>query len=115
MADFNITPDQVASVTNPIKVRTALVAIEKGDAVYYDNERAGLADANAQNTAAAKGVAVSKCAAGDKVSIAESGAVLNLGTVTGLNAGDPMFVSNTAGKMSPFADLIAGQWPTLVG
>ena len=116
MADYAITPDSVESRTQPITQRTTSAAVEKGDVVAYGtDDTAAPADATTLANANARGIAVSKAAAGSIVSIAENGAELGLGDVTGMTAGASVYVSPNAGKMSPEADVGSGQFPTLVG
>jgi len=121
MADITITPSAViAGAGAQTKTGTAGATIAAGDVVYLDTTTTGkwqLADADAA-TAAARGVtgntgiALNGAADGQPLVVAVSGAV-TLGAV--LTAGQAVYLSDTAGKMCPLADVTGGDYYTLLG
>ena len=79
------------------------------DGLYY------LADANDPLKRVIVGVAgCSAEAAGQRIQIISVCRALVIGA-HGLTVGDALFLSNTPGKICPFADLTAGSLPILIG
>lgn len=116
MADLTITAANVLPQTGAqILFGTAAEAITAGKTVYFnDDAKWALADSDSATAAARNGsaVAVNSAAAGQPVAV-QKGGDLALGAV--LTAGDPYYVSSTAGGICPHEDLSAGENVVQIG
>ncbi len=98
---------------------TAGVTVAAGEIVYLDdadkdnrqNGKAKLADGNSGTAAVRdpKGMAANSAAAGQPLQIIVSDPDLEVGA-HGVAVGEPLFLSDTAGKMGPYADVAAGNY-----
>ncbi len=115
MADLVITAADVDPASGAIvKRKTAAVAITAGQPCYYDADgKADLADADAQTTAAAKGIAVNDAAADQFINILEEGDIDDIGGT--MTIGETYVVSTTAGGIAPIGDLASGDFTTILG
>lgn len=115
MVDVTVTAASVAPTsTTKRQTKNAAVAITAGQAVYVNaSDLVALADADASAlTAAATGIALNSCAAGQPCSYA------TIGDVTfnaGLTKGAVYVVSGTAGGIAPVADLAVLDYVTILG
>ena len=95
--------------------KIAQVAIDSGEVVYEDASNGGkfnLADADAEASAKAVGVAINDAAAGEPCTVALPGSLITFGggAVTGATAGLTYVVSTTAGGIAPVGDLSSGDY-----
>lgn len=117
MADLTITAANVIGTESGRGI--ASVAIAAGEAVARNASGALiLADSNAGTDATdpartSVGVALNSAAAGQPVAFAGAGREITVGAV--LTAGTEYWLSGTAGKICPRADVAAGMTPTLIG
>lgn len=114
MADLTITASNVVP-TNPAagRVYTAGEAVTAGQVVYqHTDDKAYKADTSTAAKAAAKGITLNAAAAGQPVSVLESGP-LAFGAI--LTAGQVYCVSDTAGGIRPVADNGSGDYVTVLG
>lgn len=83
----------------------AAEAVDKGQAGYLvaATGRAGLADANAAGRETVAGIFLGKAAAGQAVELALPGAMLTGFDLSGMNYGDVVFLSDTAGEFDNVA------------
>lgn len=114
MADLTITAANVLAGSGAtIRAGTSGATITAGQSIYIDsNSKIQLADADAQTTAAAKGIALNGASANQPIDYC-SGGDLNLGAT--LTVGQVYAVSTTAGGIAPVSDLGSGDWPTILG
>jgi len=119
MADVTISGNVTVTGGTLSGVNHAIsqVAITAGQVIYLDasnGNKANLADADIEASAAAVGVAVNDCAAGGVCSYVTTG---NSVTVSGapFTQGLAYYVSTTAGGIAPVADLLAGDYVTIIG
>lgn len=115
MADLTITAANVLpSGTGNAVMVIAEVAITQGQPIYIDSATgtAKLAIATSLAGAAAVGIALNSAAAGQYVTYQKAGAITIGATVA---AGTAYYVSGTAGKICPEADLGSGKYVTLLG
>lgn len=118
MSDFSITPGNVVPDSDA-KVADGIYgeAISAGDWVYRDSadeNKWKKADADAEASAAVRGMASVSGASGVEGKVVTSGHVTT-GTVTGAASGLAAFVSTTAGKACLESDLGSGKFTSLCG
>ena len=119
MADLTVTAANVGVASENdvvLIVGVAGEAIDRGEVVYYDSgvspPKYKLAANDTANKATATGLAQSESAAdGDEIIIQMAGKVKAGATLT---KGEIYYVSANAGKIAPFADLLAGDYVTSV-
>lgn len=114
MADIALTTASIRAI-NPDNTEffngTAKVALIKGDIVFFNTDgKLDLADASAAGTAQAVGVVTETVGAEGAVSIIKRGLVAGF-TVSALNGGVQLFLSDTARKLAD----AAGAVPNPVG
>lgn len=116
MADLTITASEVQTGTGAVlRSYVCAAAITAGEPVALDTDgKAVLADASAEATAAAKGIAVNSAAIGQQVQVQESGD-LTLGATAAPASGTVYGVSATAGGIAPVADLLSTEYTTVLG
>lgn len=117
MADLTITAANVlkgsgSSVTNG----TAGASVTAGQVVYLDSTAGTykLADCDS-GTAAARspdGIALHAAASGQPLAVLTGGPITIGATLT---AGDAYYLSATGGGICPVADLVTGNYPTIIG
>jgi hypothetical protein len=116
MSNLSITSASVlAGADSPKQSGVAGVAIAAGDALYIDASDSGKLKLAVATSAAASvfaGIALHGAAAGQPITYLTSstitiGATLHVGTI--------YVVSATAGKICPVADLVAGNYVTIIG
>ena len=114
MADLVISSIEVASSRSRATNVQAKVAITAGDVVTLDSAtgKYDLADASAASTATVAGIAVTDAGV-DGYFLYVSAEEVNLGAI--LTAGDFYYLSATAGKLCPFADLVSTNVVTQIG
>lgn len=113
MADISLTGAVYLDGPALIQLKAG-ATIAATDMVYIDNSdgSAKLATANAAASAAFAGVSVNGSVSGNPINVAGPGTRI---TVSGLTKGVAYYLSATAGKICPFADLTSGKYVTLVG
>lgn len=117
MADLSITATSVIAGSSAKKVHgTAGASVTAGQPVYLDSatNTYKLADCDS-GTAAVRspdGVTLHAAASGQPLTIAERGPVTIGATLT---AGVAYYLSATAGGICPVADLVAGNYPVILG
>lgn len=117
MADLSITAGSVLAGGGSTKrAGTAGATITAGQVVYLDTSdgRYKLADADS-GTAAVRspfGIALNGASAGQPLTVCTRGAVTIGATVT---AGTTYYLSPNPGGIAPLADLLSGDYPTIVG
>ena len=114
MADYTISSIEVASSRSRATNVQAKVAITAGEAVYLDSAtgKYDLADASAAATATVAGLAVTDAAI-DGYFLYVAAEEVDLGAI--LTPGDFVYLSATAGKLCPFADLVSTNVVTQIG
>jgi hypothetical protein len=115
MADLALTAASIVPGAGArVTTYTAGATITAGQSVYFDSatNTVKLASAAAVGSAAAIGTAVNGASSGQPVDVQLGG---KLTTNSVLSKGVAYYVSNTAGGICPFADLVAGKFPTLIG
>jgi hypothetical protein len=115
MADVTgITAVRITSTTNYEEV-TCGATISAGQPLYLDDsdQEHKLADANAEGTAKARGIAITPGVDGGGGLVARSGAIVLVGAT--LAVGENYVVSDTAGAIMPEADLSTGEYCTTLG
>ncbi len=118
MADITITAANVVRSSSANLLRgTAGVAIAAGDVVYLDpaDNRYKLADCDAAAAEARSpsAFAVNSAAPGQPIAV-QQGGDLTLGAAT-LVAGTTYYLSPNPGKIAPLADVLVGDYWTVVG
>ena len=118
MAAYTITASAVKWISGPKTRGIAGEAIAAGELVYLKvdgNYWKAQADGVDATDAAVEGMAVCSCAAGQDITVAQDGAVVQVDTA--LFAGDAiaLFLHATAGKMGQVADLASTNYLTYVG
>lgn len=116
-ADLVITAASVIKGTNAaVEHGTAGEAVSAGQVVYYDStvRRWKLADNNSATAAvrSPRGFALHAAATGQPLAV-HKGGELTIGAT--LTAGVAYYLSDTPGGVGPVADLLAGEYPTIVG
>lgn len=118
MADLTVTATSVVAGTGAQK-KTLLAGgtITAGMAVYFDSSTTPptvkAADADLSAVAAdAKGIALNGGAVGQPI-VVQTGGQINPGAT--VVVGTIYVVSGTAGGIAPAADLLAGDWVTILG
>lgn len=115
MADITITPGNVVPSLKANIIPVIFGAtVAAGELVFLDasdNNRAKLADGNSGTAAvrAVVGMAVNGGAAGQPGSVVLEDPDLAIGA-HGVTIGEPLFLSNTPGKVMPYADIAAGNY-----
>jgi len=115
MADITITAADVNMVSGRKISGTAGATITAGQSVYRDgtdSNKLKPADADTQATAVAAGIALHSASAGQPLQYQESG---TLDTGATLSVGTVYVVSTTAGGIAPWADLLTGDYVSLLG
>lgn len=116
MADLTITPASVLWTSGTKETGVAGVAITQGQAVYLDSSTSTIKLAQCDGTAAEAnviGVALNESAAGQPVTYAKTGAVLNIGATTAKTT--TYMLSAAPGGICPQADLISTNRIVYVG
>lgn len=116
MADLTITAASVLLTSGTKATGTAGESITAGQAVYLKASDSKLWKAQADGTAAeaiAVGIALHAAGAGQPLSYAEPGAVINIGATT--SKATVYVVSATAGGVAPIADLTSTQYLSHLG
>ena len=114
-ADLTITAANVIAGSGAKKTTgTAGASVTAGQVVYLDSATNSykLADNDAAGAKSPAGIALHASASGQPLTILSKGPVTIGATVT---AGNPYYLSNTAGGICPFADLGTGETVTLIG
>lgn len=116
MADISITAANVVAGSAKTVEGTAGATITAGQVLYLDSadNRYKLADCDS-GTAAARtpaGIALNGASTGQPVEVLTKGAITIGGTVT---AGVAYYLSPNAGGICPVADLLTGDYPTIMG
>ena len=117
MADLSITANNVVPVAGAtIKNGTAGATITAGQVVYLDSVdgKYKLADADSATAAVRSpaGVALNGAANGQPLAIASAGRVTIGATMT---AGVAYYLSPNPGGIAPVADILTGDYPTIIG
>ena len=117
MADISVTAANVIKGSNPVvKTVQAGVAVTAGQVVYQDtsDKKYKLADADAQATAVAAGIALNDAAANQPMEIQTEGNIDVGGTLV---KAEILIVSVTAGNLSrsTATDSITGKYMTSLG
>lgn len=117
MADITITAANVVAGTNAkISHGVAGVAVTAGQWVYLDSTtgKYGLADTDSATAGvrSAIGVALNTAAANQPLAVQSDGQITIGGAIL---AGVAYYLSGTPGGMAPVADVIAGDYPLIVG
>ena len=115
MADITVTVANVLRVDGTTGTGTAGATITAGQPLYADSTDSGklkLADADAAASADSVGVALHGSLTGQPVKYQASGQITIGGTVV---VGEVYCVSTTAGGVAPDADVIAGDYRTILG
>lgn len=115
MADITVTAANVKAGANAVvKTVTAGVAINAGQVVYQDtsDKKYKLADADAQATARVAGIALNDAAADQPLEVQTDGDIDVGGTVV---VGEVYLVSVTAGGIAPEADVLTGDYVSILG
>lgn len=117
MAAISITSPVVPGNLKDIRTGQAGVAITSGQTLYRDataGNKLKLADADAEATAQAVGIAVCDAGINELVSYATNGnTVTQVGTT--FTVGVAYFLGPTAGGISPEADVLSGDYKTYIG
>lgn len=114
MADVAIS--SIAWKSGPkARALDAGATIVLGDCVYVDttDNKTKLGDADVLASAAVTGLAAGGATNGNPVNVYGDGTVVTLNG--GLTKGQTYYLSPTAGKICLFADLSAGDYPSIVG
>lgn len=116
MADLTVTAANVVGSDVSIGDGTAGATITAGQTVYVDatdSSKVKLADADASEAAAeTKGIALHGASSGQPIRYATKGSLNPGATVT---VGTIYVQSATAGGIAPSADLLAGDYVTILG
>lgn len=116
MANLTITPaNLVITSSQSLRYGISGVAIAQGDSLYIDltdSNKMKLAIATSAAASVFAGVAVCACAANQSVAYVPIGG-LTIGSTLGL--GLIYCVSATAGKICPYADLVTGNYVSVIG
>lgn len=117
MADLTITAANVIAQSGSTKTSgTAGATITAGKIVYLDSAdgKYKLADADSATTAVRSpaGVALNGAADGQPLSVCTSGPV-TIGAT--MSAGVAYYLSPTPGGIAPVADILAGDYPSILG
>jgi hypothetical protein len=115
MSDIAITATSVVQGANAVVVHgIAGASITAGQVVYLDSATGKwkLADANGTGTTHPGGIALNGAAANQPIAVQTSGDITVGGTLV---AGDPYYLSATAGGIMPAADLTTGDNVALLG
>src|SRR5688572_4749253 len=117
MADLTITAANVLLSSGRTDTGTAGATITAGQAIYIDaSDSNKLKLAQSDGTAAeaaAVGIALHAALAGQPLTYAKHGAVIDIGATTA--AGLLYYLSNTAGGVCPVADLGSADYVTVLG
>jgi hypothetical protein len=116
MANLSITANSVVPSTSAVKLNgKAGEAIAAGEIVYLTStsNTYSLADANDNTKLPAAGIAGNSAGTGQALQVIVSDPSLTIGT-HGVALGTPYFLSRTAGKACPLADLTTGDYTTAV-
>lgn len=117
MADIAITAANVKLVSGNTQSFAAGAAVTAGQVVYKEkaSNKAQLSDSDSATSEvrSAYGIALNAAAAGQPLTVAMNGAVLNLGAT--LIAGTDYYLSATPGGICPRADVTTGKDPVRIG
>ena len=115
MADITVTAANVKAGANAVvKTVTAGVAINAGQVVYQDtsDKKYKLADADALATAKVAGIALNDAATDQPLEVQTAGDIDVGGTVV---VGEIYLVSITAGGIAPEAEVVTGDFVSILG
>lgn len=118
MADLVITSSSVVSGAGArIEHGTAGATITAGQALYLDSAVTGkwqLADNNSATAAVRtpRGIALNSASLNQPIAVQTEGPI-TIGAA--LTAGVAYYLSDTPGGICPVADLLAGEYPTVIG
>lgn len=117
MANLTITAANVLAGSNATtRQGTAGATITAGQVVYFDDTTSTykLADCNSATAAVRSpaGIALNGASSGQPLMVLTGGDITIGATLT---AGVAYYLSGTAGGICPVADLIAGDYPTVLG
>lgn len=116
MTDIVITAANVVAGNITRETGTAGATITAGQIVALDTATGKLVLADTDSATAAvrvpRGVALNGASDGQPLAIAKAGDVTIGGT---LEVGAPYFLSGTAGGFCAFADVAAGDYPSIIG
>lgn len=116
MSNLSITSANVlAGAGSPAVTGVAGAAIAAGDALYIDtsdSNKLKLAIATSAAASVFAGIALHAAASGQPITYMTSGSITIGATV---HVGTIYVVSATAGKLCPVADLVTGNYVTIVG
>jgi hypothetical protein len=115
MADLTITAANVAPSTGAVtRYGTAGETITAGQSVYLDSVSGKYkkADADAEATAEAVGIALTGSSDGQPIAVQYSGRITMGATVA---VGQIYVVSTTAGGVAVYGDLASGDYVTILG
>lgn len=117
MADLSITAANVVPRAGAkIANGTAGATITAGQVVYLDtsDNKYKLADNNSATAAVRSpaGVAVNSASDGQPLAV-QTGGLLTIGAA--VTAGVAYYLSDTPGGICPVADLLTGEYPTIIG
>lgn len=117
MADISISAASVKLVSGNAQPLIAGAAITAGQIVFKEDasKKAKLSDNDSATgeVRSALGLALNGAAVDQPVSVAQNGAVVDLGEV--LTAGTDYFLSGTPGAICPRADVTTGDDPVRIG
>lgn len=117
MADLTITAANVAA-SGGAKTRTGIAGatVTAGQVIYLDTSdgRYKLADSDSATAAVRSpfGIALNGAASGQPLTVCTEGPVTIGATLT---AGTVYYLSATPGGIAPVADLVTGDYPTIIG
>lgn len=113
MADLTITAANVAIANAGVTTRKVQVgeAVTAGQVGYLSSNKYYLADADALATANAAGIFLTNAAL-DGYAILATAGTINIGAT--LTVGETYVVSTTAGGIAPIADLLSGDFTTVL-
>lgn len=116
MADLSITAANVAVVSGTVRHERAGATVEAGEVVYRAaaTKKMGLADCDSATAEVREpyGIAVNGASDNQPIAILTDGDVIIGATLT---PGVAYYLSATAGKICPVADLGSGDYPSLIG
>lgn len=117
MADFTITASNVVPGGTARQSLVAGEVISAGEVLYKKSSDSKAYKAQCDGTteeATVIGIAINSAAAGQPVSYVESGGSVTVGSALG-SAGKALYLSATAGKLMPAADIASTNKLTIVG
>jgi len=120
MGDVTVTAADVRPLPGSIVRRfDAGGTVTAGQAVYIvDDGDIEAADADAEASSQARGIAVADCDGGSSFAAGDAVDVVTLGPVAGFSSmseGEPAYVSTTAGAIDQTAPAATGDYPFVLG